>query len=319
MPSYWQLLLLILPIFAIIGAGLGLRRVGWLTAEADSSLIKIVVNFFYPCLIFENVLANAALRDPSNLLLAPLVGFVTIAAGIGLSLWVGRSIGLSVGHGLRTFALAVGIYNYGYIPLPLMTSLFGKDSVGVLLVHNVGCEMAIWTVGILVLSGLSLREGWRKLINPSVISLIVSVTLNLLKLGPSIPKAVFDVAHLCGVCAVPIALLLIGATLNDYCAKPAALLDGKVGVLSCGLRLLALPVAFLVFARFLPCPVELKRVMIVQAAMPAGVFSIVIAKHYGGQPLTAVRVVVATTAVGLLVIPLWLKAGLAWIFGTAGG
>jgi hypothetical protein len=76
-----------------------------------------------------------------------------------------------------------------------------------------------------------------------------------------------------------------------------------------------LPVAFLLLAKFLPCTLELKRVIVVQAAMPAGIFPIVLAKHYGGRPLTAVQVVVGTTVLGVLVIPLWLQFGLAWVGG----
>ena len=34
---------------------------------------------------------------------------------------------------------------------------------------------------------------------------------------------------------------------------------------------------------------------------------------YGGHPRTAVQIVLGTTALGILVIPLWLKAGMAWI------
>ena len=44
---------------------------------------------------------------------------------------------------------------------------------------------------------------------------------------------------------------------------------------------------FLVLARYLPCPVELKRVILLQAAMPAAVFPIVIGKVYGGDTATA--------------------------------
>lgn len=314
LPSYWQLLLLLLPIFVVIALGTGLRRAGWLTAEADSSLLKVVVNFLYPCLIFENVLGNQALREPGNLLLAPVVGFTTMALGIGLAYYAAKAMGLSVGHGLRTFAFAAGIYNYGYIPVPLMTKLFGPESLGVLFVHNVGCEAAIWTVGILVLSGLSLREGWKKLINPPLMALVVAIGVNLLGLHPYVPAIVKDVVHLCAACAVPLALLLIGATLFEYVSKPSTLFDTRVAFGSCAVRLVVLPVLFLLIARYLPCPVDLKRVIIVQAAMPAGVLSLVIAKHYGGQPLTAVRVVIATTVVGLGVIPLWLKAGLSWVF-----
>jgi predicted permease len=74
-----------------------------------------------------------------------------------------------------------------------------------------------------------------------------------------------------------------------------------------------LPVLFLVLARYLPCSLELKRVITIQAAMPAAVFPIIIAKHYGGDPATALRVVLGTSLVGFITIPLWLKFGLKWV------
>jgi len=313
MPSYWQLLLLILPVFALIGIGAALRRARWLNEEADESLLKTVVNFLYPCLIFNSVVGNAALKDPANLFLAPLVGFVTMAAGIAVAYYAARLIGLKTGKGLRTFAFAVGIYNYGYIPIPLMTALFGPESVGVLLVHNVGCEAAIWTVGILVLAGVPLREGWRKLLNPPVVALIAAVVLNTLGWGERLPGVLMEVIRMSGACAIPLGLILIGATLVEFLGRPRELVDFRVTTASNLLRLGLLPIAFLVLAKFLPCPVDLKRVIVMQAAMPAGILPIVIARHYGGHPLTAVQVVVGTTIVGLVAIPLWLKVGLAWV------
>ena len=80
------------------------------------------------------------------------------------------------------------------------------------------------------------------------------------------------------------------------------------------LRLGVLPVLFLLLAKLLPLPDDLKRVVIVQAAMPAGILPLVIAKHYGGRPLTAVQIVIGTTVLGLFLIPLWLRFGLGWIF-----
>lgn len=313
MPSYWQLLLLILPVFVMIALGAVMRRVKWLTAEADASLLKLVVNLLYPALIFENVLGNAALRQPGNLLLAPLVGFATIAMGIYLAYYAGRGLGLTQGEGLRTFAFSTGIYNYGYVALPLMAALFGNDSVGVLLVHNVGCEAAIWTVGILMLAGLSLRDGWRKLVNAPVFALIAAVLANTLDLGRFMPGVALNVIHLSAVCAIPLGLLLIGATLVEYFGRPRELFDARVTLASSVLRLGVLPVLFLLLAKFLPCPDDLKRVIIVQAAMPAGILPLVIAKHYGGRPLTAVQIVIGTTVLGIFLIPLWLRLGLAWV------
>lgn len=311
--SYWQLLLLVLPVFALIAIGVVVRRVHWVEGEAETSLIRLVVNLCSPCLIFESVAGNAALRSPGNLLLPPLVGFLLTFVGIRAGLLVAKAIGLHVGTGMRTFALAVGITNYGYLPLPIMESIWGPESRGVLLVHNVGVEAAIWTVGVLVLSGLSLREGWRKLASPMLITLVLAVVCNLTGVTPLLPKMVMDTIHALAVCAIPLGLIMTGVNLANYLNEPRELFDAKVSVAAMALRLGVLPVVMLAVAKYLPCSVELKRVILVQAAMPTAVVSIIVARVYGGHPRTAVQIVLGTTALGVFVIPLWLRAGLAWL------
>ncbi len=123
MTSYLQLLTITLPVFALFGLGLGVRRLGWFTVEAEASTLKLIVNLFYPCLIFRSVLGNAALREPGNLFTAPSLGFATLALGLLVGYQFGKGLGLGVGTGLRTFAFAVGIFNYGYIPIPLVEAL----------------------------------------------------------------------------------------------------------------------------------------------------------------------------------------------------
>lgn len=316
LPGYWTLLALVLPIFAVIAAGAGARRLGWLKPEADESLLKLVVNLLYPCLIFDNVLGNAALRAPGNLLAGPLLGFASMAVGILIAYAVAKRCGFAVGSGLRTFAFSVGIFNYGYMAIPLVEELFGRETLGVLFVFNVGCEAAIWTVGILMLAGVSLNAGgWRRVLNPPVYALVLAVLLNLTGGGAWLPNVARQAIHMIGQCAVPLGLLVIGATLVEYLAVPRTLVDRKVTPLACALRLGLIPLVMLGAAVWLPIPRELREVIVVQAAMPAGILPIVIAKHHGGRPLTAVQVVLGTTAVGLFVVPLWLRLGLGWIGG----
>jgi malate permease and related proteins len=164
-----------------------------------------------------------------------------------------------------------------------------------------------------MLAGLSLRDGWRKLVNPPIFALIAAVLGNTLDLGRFVPSVVLNVVHLSAACAIPLGLLLIGATLMEYFGRPRELFDVRVSLVSSLLRLGVLPVMFLVLAKFLPCPDDLKRVIIVQAAMPAGILPLVIAKHYGGRPLTAVQVVIGTTVLGVFLIPLWLRLGIYWV------
>jgi predicted permease len=224
-----------------------------------------------------------------------------------------RSIGLHVGTGMRTFALTVGVANYGYLPIPIMEAIWGPESRGVLLVHNVGVEAALWTVGVLVLSGESLRTGWRKLVSPIVITLIVAIVFNLARLTPLLPVVVTTTIHALSVCAIPLGLIMTGVNLANYLHEPRTLFDARVTSAAMVVRLGILPVLILVLAKFLPCSIELKRVLVVQAAMPTAVIPIIIAKLYGGHPRTAVQIVLGTTALGIFVIPLWLRAGLEWV------
>jgi predicted permease len=313
MPAYLQLLLLVLPVFGVMAVGVAVRRLEWLTAAADQSLLRLVVNVLYPCLIFENVYANPALRLPANLGWAPLVGFGTMAGGIAICHCAGRAMGFAPGKGLRTFAFMAGIYNYTYITVPVVERLFGRGTLGVLFVHNVGCEAAIWVVGVLVLSGQTLRTGWRKALSAPVWALLVSVAVNLAGLAPRIPVVLVGVVHALAACAIPLGLMLSGAVLADHLlARPAALFDLRVSLGAIVLRLGVLTGLMLGLARFGPFSADLKHVILVQAVMPSGFFPLVLVRHFGGDNLAAARVVVATVAAGILLIPLWLQVGLMW-------
>jgi predicted permease len=313
MTEYATLLGLIAPVFAMIGAGLVARWRGWLQPAAEESLLKLVVNVLFPCLVFSSVLGNAALRQPANIGWPPLIGFGTISLGFAVGFYGGRLLGLSRGHGLRTFAFSVGIYNYGYIPIPVIERKFGAETLGVLFVHNVGVELAVWSVGIILVAGASWRDGWRRLVNPPAVAIVLALSLNLLGAGSFVPTPAMEAMRALGLCAVPLGLLVIGGTLFDFLHAPRELVNARVLGASVLLRLGLLPLVFLAVARWLPLSVELKQVMVVEAAMPAGIMPLVIARMFGGQPLTAAQVILGTTVVGILVIPWWLQFGLAWV------
>jgi predicted permease len=304
------LFVLILPVFALIAVGVALRRYHAVEDAAETSIIRLVVYICMPCLVFDTILGNTSLRAPGNILLPPLVGFGTTVMGIGVAYLAGRAIGLGKGTGLRTFGLSAGMANYSYLPLPIIGGLWGEHTQGVLLVHNMGVELALWSVGIVVLTGASLRDGWRRIVTPMLLTLVAAVAINLSGLSGAVPGVVRSMAHSLGICSVPIGLLMTGVNLANYLDEPARLLHRNVALGACAVRLLVVPVMMLCLARWLPFTDELKRVMVVQAAMPAAVIPIIISRYYGGQPLTAVQVVLSTTAAGLVTCPLWIRAGL---------
>ncbi len=313
MMTYVQLFSMVLPVFLLVALGAVLSRAKWLPSEAEDALFQLIVRVLMPCLIFESVTSAGALRDPANLLGAPLAGFSLTLLGIGTAWLVGRWLGLHNGTGLRTFALVAGIANYGYLPLPLMEGLFGPESRGLLLLHNAGVETAIWTGGILVISGLSPREGWRKLLNMPLLALLLALTVNLLGGANAVPDVVTKIIHWLGQSAVPLGLLMTGASIQPHLGDPGKLWETRLSLAACLVRLAVLPAIFLVIARYGPFTPEMRQVLAVQAAMPCAVIPIIIARIYGGQAMTAVQIVIVTTSVALFTIPLWLRIGLEWV------
>jgi len=317
MISFSTILVAIAPVFLMLGLGAALRRSGWLPRELDGGIFKLVVNVFYPALILTFILGNSALTEPSNIWLPPLMGFGLVGLGFLVGWWLAPFLGLQVGSGRRTFAFTLGVFNYGYIPIPIISVLFpGGETAGVLLVFNVGVELILWTFGIMLLSGSFNRAWWRKIFNGPIIALVVGMSLNLTGLETWVPTFLHVAFGWLGACTIPLGIILAGAAVMDLLQEKGLLREPKIPLAAILLRLVLLPMLFLLIAKYLPGATdELRAVIVVQSAMPCGMMPIVVSRYYGGSSRTAVPLVLATTFASLVTIPLWLTFGFWWLAG----
>ncbi len=308
------LLTAVLPVYAIILVGLVVRKAGVLGESAGSPLMSLVVTVLFPCLILDKICGNAALQHTPTILWAAGLGFAGVAAGYLICYLGGRHlIGLGRGGGLRTFAMSAGLQNYGFIAIPVLAAVFPRDeTMGVLFLHNLGVEVAMWTLGLMLLRG-SWRASFKVLANGPILAVIAGVVLVKTGLDARIPETLRLVMSQLGACAIPLALVLVGMTMADLAGKER--LSFKISAAAVFFRLGVVAALILAAARYLPVAVELKEVLIVQAAMPAAVFSIVLARHYGGQPGTAIQVTLATGIAALFTIPWVLAFGRWWVLG----
>jgi malate permease and related proteins len=318
MSTYLTILGAAVPVFIVLGMGYFSRAKGWLTAEADNSVMKLVVNALYPFLILTFLLGNPALKEPANIYIGVGVGAFLAILGISVAYLLAPLGGMRVGTGRRTFAFSTGLNNYAYMAIPVAGAVFGVDSptMGVLLVCNVGTEAMLWTYGILVLTGKADRDAWKRILNPTLIAMIVGLALNFTGLPEMHGGAgraygvILTALKMMGACAVPLGLFISGATMCDLVRSGEWLGRWQVPTLGVLIRNGLLPAFFLLMAWTIPFNSELKHVLAVQAAMPAAMFPIVLSRYFGGSPAVVVQVVLASTLLGLITIPLWLAIGL---------
>lgn len=303
----------LLPTVLVVALGALARHLRWFSEKADEGIMHLVVNLFYPAMLFSFILGNPLLKSFSLVLIPVVLGFLSILIGFAVAILMTRGMARYTRVDRRTFAFSTGIYNFGYLPIPITLALFGSETVGVLLVFNAGVDMAIWSVGIMLISGSLGREWKQKLFNAPFLALITALLLNGFHLDKLLPRFVFDTVGLIGACAIPLGLLLSGGVIYDLLRRSSLFRDPAVPFFGCLHRLILIPSLFILAAVLVPLQHPLPEILVVQAAMPAGLFTIVLAQHYGGNPKIALQVIAWTAALSAITLPTWLLIGLRWV------
>src|SRR6187551_2560651 len=119
--------------------------------ESDSTLFSVAMHVLYPCLIADNVLGNVKLRG-LGVVIPPLAGAALLCGSFAIAALAARIMRLGRPQPGATFTFTAALPNWGYLPIPIVLALY-PSSTGVLFVFNIGLELALWGIGIRVLSG----------------------------------------------------------------------------------------------------------------------------------------------------------------------
>lgn len=312
----------VLPVYLLILAGAVLRKIGVLSRDQDDPVFRLVFNVLYPCLILDKILGSESVREGGSVLWGIGVGFGLTVLSFGGAWLAAGVLGLQKGAGKRTFTLSSGVQNFGYTAIPVVEQVWiGAGATAMLFVHNLGVELAIWSVGVMIISG-ERQVPWKKLVNGPVVSVLLGLILVGSGLDQFLAPGDGGAAHAIGgplrkamawmgAGAFPVAILITGAVMMDLVGveRPSP----KIVLGGCVVRLVLLPLLLLAAAKFLPAPLALKQVLVVQAAMPSAMTPIMLAKIYQGRPGVAVQVVIATTLVSLFTLPFVIVWGSRWL------
>jgi len=319
MDLYYVILSAMIPVFLVILAGSVAQWRGWMQEDLEKGVMKLALNLLLPCLIFDLVVGNPSLDEPKVVGVAVGCGFGFIITGFGVAWLVGMLFGLRRGFGRRTFTIAAGVQNYGFMALPVIATLFVGASglaeegpLALVFIHGLGVELAVWTIGVMILSRDS-GPPWKLLINGPLIAVLVSLTIQYSGGARFVPEVFGNAVSMLGRCAIPMSLFMIGATIATLFERRIGRHMFRTAVAGSVVRLAIMPAIMLTTAFFLPLPLDLKKVIVVQAGMPAALIPIVIARLYGGHPQTAIQVVLVTTLLCIGTAPAVIGWGIKWL------
>jgi len=315
--SYISIATTVAGVFLVMAMGALARYLKWFTSEVDRSMAGFTSNVLLPAFFFHRIMTDSKLSNSLSAWTPSLYGFALTASGFLVSAMVvwsmGKWFGLKEDSQKRTFTLCSGIANYGYIPIPLAEAFY-PGCIVTLLVHNVGVDVALWSIGLYMISGLGLKKSWRRIVfSPPLVSVVVALVIRQFGLQVFIPKPLLHMTEQLGRCSIPMGLVLSGAIILDYVGKIRIADSIKPFLLAVAVRMILLPILFLMVAKWGTNSSELKQVLLLQAAMPAATFPIVMTRLYNQSIETALTVVVGTSVLGIITIPIWMVVGAHWL------
>lgn len=293
-------------------------RIGWLDDNSCSRMSKIVVNVLNPCLIVYGVLGREANLDGKMLVQTLILVIVYFGVLVLLSGPVASFLHVERKH-YNLYKLMLIFSNVGFMGIPVISSIYGKESMILIAFYNLGYNLLLYTYGIYLVGkdrqrtereesdtkfsadGKVTIEGgaqWKRLLNPGVASCVAAIAIFVS--GVSVPDSVCAFFDYVGNAAVPLSMILIGASVAQD-GKKEFFLDKRMYVFI-AVKMLAIPIAAALLLRFLPWSAMVEGVFILMLAMPVGSIVVMLAAESGNDAIECTKGSILTTLISVVTI-----------------
>ena len=288
----------ILSIVIMIGLGYFLKRIDFLSESDIDPFNKIVMYILLPCMIFHAIYA----ADLSQLPRLGMLPFIILASsfvtGI-VSYFILKQLKLD-DVTLWSVLVTVMIANTAFMGYPVTLGIYGNDGF----LRAIFCDMATLTTFLLLSFVLILKFGGtvktavRKIaLFPPLWAVILGLIFNLL--GIPIGPVLDNTVNYLGQGAIPLIMIALGLSINfDALSRSRSMI-----VFTSIMKLALFPfVAFLIVSWLGLVNLE-HSVTIVEAAMPSGMMSLLLAITYRLDYELTSDCILINTVISLITLP----------------
>jgi malate permease and related proteins len=297
-PSVVQTLVL----FLLMSVGFVSGKAGMLDQAGGKGISRLLVNFILPALIVQSMQRpfTPELRDFAYSILA--VSFLSYAIAFPLAWLLVKAIGAK-GAERGAHAFGAIFSNCAFMGFPVIEAILGKDAIFAASIANIPFQLLAFSVGPFILAktaGSSVKLGISSFVTPAAIASLVGFAL--FAGGVALPQPLGNALGLLGDTTTPLSMILIGSIVSkmDFraiAARPRLYATSIFRLCLFPLVLFALLYAIGLRGMLLSLPVIL-------AAMPVAANSAILAEAYGGDAETTSSLVLVSTLLSLITIPL---------------
>ncbi|WP_017328378.1 AEC family transporter [Synechococcus sp. PCC 7336] len=288
----------VLPIALVALAGAWIGRIFELDLQ---TLARVNIYVMLPALVLTSLTETTLAFGNAIAIVAAFL--LNTALLYLLAVGLGRSLKFSPDE--QKSAIATTLFaNVGNMGLPFVLFSLGEAGLERAVLYLVVSSLTIASLFPIVLKGAGIRTGVRLTLRLPVFWATLA-GLVLQALGGALPQAIERGVALLGSGAIPIALVMLGVQLSR-----TQFAFGYRELLGAGLRLVVSPLSAYGIGRVLGLEGLDLQVLVLQAAMPVAVNSLIWVTELGGDKVRVARTIVLSTLLSFLTLPgvLWLTA-----------
>jgi predicted permease len=276
----------VIPVFTIILVGYAIGKIKKVDIQ---SFIDLIVYIAAPCLIFSSIArSDINLTEFSTIAVAALAIILTMALLALLVLKIAKS-------DKKGLCLPMSFGNTSYLGYPVALFAFGMDGLSRAVVYDMMNSLVIFSLGIYIIHHRNeLQEAFKV---PLLYAVVIGLLVNLLKIP--VPQEIFKPIEMIGMITIPLALLVLGYKLTQIKIEAA-----KIACLASGFRILGGFLVALVIINLFSIDGLTKDIILLQAAMPSAVMTLILASKYERDASLVASVVLITTVISMVTIPL---------------
>ena len=301
-----QVLFAVIETFAFFALGAFAFERKMFTKESLPGMSRFAINVLTPILIFANVAGKFTREDLCSAWIYPVLGFSMIALHAGFGYLLLPFLRNRTTERKATFMHMAAVNNFIFLPIIIISYLWPGKTVAALLLCSVGSTFAQWTIGLAVMASGNTGRLLKNLITPNSIAVVVAIIYLLLPW--KLPQGIMDFCIKSGNLAIPLCLILIGATVWSSRGCWWSNLPDMIYATAC--RIIIIPLLTLLLLRFTQLPEIARHLALVLAVMPGSSGSVLIVREYGGDVDFAGQLILSTTLFGLITMPILLALSL---------
>lgn len=263
-------------IIIVMSIGYYIAKIRIAKEENFKMLADLIILVAAPALILYSMYSTYTPQLLKTAYIVPFVGALIPLLTLITSVFIFKLF--KVPYEMKNVLYVISSFsNTVFLGLPLNLAVFGAKSIPFVILYDLGHTTLFWTLGVWVLSNEKSFDikGLKKLINPPVLSLILSLMIVLS--GLKIPDFILKSSQMIGNITVPLAMMFIGMNMAYINAK-----EDKAGnfiYVSAIVKLILSPAIAFLIVSILNIPPDIKKILILEAAMPTMLNSAIVARQ----------------------------------------